>query len=200
MLLDTPLKTKTLFFFASAEWYDLGSDILTFFPKTCCIFGSLCRMAKSFPQKIINIHLYISYIKAFIRSIVWPWWPPNDIYFNDESPHWKTVLFVETTKFSFQIVSEFIDISVKFSNFMSRGWGFWLPVLSRGECFCTQWLSKNVTNVEYLSEIDSRDIPFQSLQRFFCTGFYKTALFRTIWAEGPQFHHANPISIFSRKF
>ena len=40
---------------ASAEWYDFGSDILTFFPKTCCIFGSLCRMAKSFgvsPMKI----------------------------------------------------------------------------------------------------------------------------------------------------
>ena len=47
MLLDTPLKTKTLSFFASAVWYDLGSDILTFFPKTRCIFGSLCRMAKS---------------------------------------------------------------------------------------------------------------------------------------------------------
>ena len=31
MLLDTPLKTKILSFFASAEWYDLGSDILTFF-------------------------------------------------------------------------------------------------------------------------------------------------------------------------
>ena len=26
--------------------------------------------------------------------------------------------------FSFQIVSEFIDIFVKFYNFMSRGWGF----------------------------------------------------------------------------
>ena len=41
MLLDTPLKTKILSFLASAEWYDSGSDILTFFPKTCCIFGSL---------------------------------------------------------------------------------------------------------------------------------------------------------------
>ena len=30
---------------------------------------------------------------------------------------------------------------MKFSNFMSRGWGFWLPVLSQGEGFCTQWLS-----------------------------------------------------------
>ena len=55
MLLDTPLKTKTFSFFASEEWYDLGSDILTVFPKTCCIFGSLCRMARSLgvsPMKI----------------------------------------------------------------------------------------------------------------------------------------------------
>ena len=55
MLLDTPLKTKILSFLASAEWYDFGTDILTFFPKTCCIFGSLCRMAKSLgvsPTKI----------------------------------------------------------------------------------------------------------------------------------------------------
>ena len=29
-----------------------------------------------------------------------------------------------------------------FSNFMSQGWGFSLPVLSRGEGFCTQWLSQ----------------------------------------------------------
>ena len=50
-----------------------------------------------FSQKIINIHLYISY-KACIHSIVWLWWPPNDIYFNNQSPHWKTFLFVETTK------------------------------------------------------------------------------------------------------
>ena len=41
ILLDTPLKTKILSFFASAEWYDFGSDILTFGPKICCIFGSL---------------------------------------------------------------------------------------------------------------------------------------------------------------
>ena len=39
VLLDTPLKTKTFSFFASAEWYDLGSDILTFSPKTCCILA-----------------------------------------------------------------------------------------------------------------------------------------------------------------
>ena len=50
-----------------------------------------------FSQKSINIHLYIPY-KGFIHSIVWLWWPPNDIYFNNESPPWKTVLFVETTK------------------------------------------------------------------------------------------------------
>ena len=55
MLLDTPLKTKILSFLASAEWYDFGSYTLTFFPKTCCIFGSLCRMAKCLgvpPMKI----------------------------------------------------------------------------------------------------------------------------------------------------
>ena len=40
------------------------------------------------------------------------------------------------------MVSEFIDIFVKFSSFISRGWGFWLPVLSRWEGFCTQWLSR----------------------------------------------------------
>ena len=50
-----------------------------------------------FSQKIINIHLYISY-KAFIRSIDWLWWSPNNIYYNNQSPHWKTILFVETTK------------------------------------------------------------------------------------------------------
>ena len=33
MLLDIPLKTKTFSIFASAEWYDLGSDILTFSRK-----------------------------------------------------------------------------------------------------------------------------------------------------------------------
>ena len=60
MLLDTPLKTKI--FFASAEWYDLGSDILIFFPKTFSIFGSLCRMAKSLgvsPMKYREIHYNI---------------------------------------------------------------------------------------------------------------------------------------------
>ena len=46
MLLDTPLKTKTFPFEASAEWYDFGSDTLTFGPKTCCILGSLYRIAK----------------------------------------------------------------------------------------------------------------------------------------------------------
>ena len=50
-----------------------------------------------FSQKIINIHLYISY-KAFICSVVELWWLPNDIYCNSQSPHWKTILFVESTK------------------------------------------------------------------------------------------------------
>ena len=47
MLLDTPLKTKTFCFEASAEWYDFGSDTLMFGLKTSCILGSLCRIAKS---------------------------------------------------------------------------------------------------------------------------------------------------------
>ena len=54
----------------------------------------------------------------------------------------KPFYLLRTQSFSFQIVSEFIDTFVKFSNFMSQGWGFWLPVLSRGEGFCTQWLSR----------------------------------------------------------
>ena len=60
MLLDTPLKTKTFPVFASAEWYDLGSDILTFFPKTCCIFSSLCRMAKSLGVSPMKIQPFLS--------------------------------------------------------------------------------------------------------------------------------------------
>ena len=51
----TPLKTKTFPFLASAEWYDLGSDTLTFFLKTCSILGQLCTMAKPLgvsPMKI----------------------------------------------------------------------------------------------------------------------------------------------------
>ena len=60
MLLDTPLKTKILSFFASAEWYDLGSDILTFFQKTCCIFGSLCRMAKCLGVSPMKIQPFLS--------------------------------------------------------------------------------------------------------------------------------------------
>ena len=37
MLFDTPLNTKNLLFEAPAEWYDFGSDTLTFGPKTCLI-------------------------------------------------------------------------------------------------------------------------------------------------------------------
>ena len=54
----------------------------------------------------------------------------------------KQFYLLRPQSFSFQIVSEFTDTFVKFSNFMSRGWGLWLPVLSRGEGFCTQWLSR----------------------------------------------------------
>ena len=54
----------------------------------------------------------------------------------------KPFYLLRPQSFSFQIVSEFIDTFVKFSNFMSQGWGFWLPVLSLGEGSCTQWLSQ----------------------------------------------------------
>ena len=45
----------------------------------------------------------------------------------------KPFYLLKPQSFSFQIVSEFMDTFVKFSNFMSRGWGLSLPVLSRGE-------------------------------------------------------------------
>ena len=45
----------------------------------------------------------------------------------------ENVYLLRPQSFSFQIVSQFIDTFVKFSNCMSQGWGFWLPVLSRGE-------------------------------------------------------------------
>ena len=48
----------------------------------------------------------------------------------------KPFSMLRPQSFSFQIVSEFIGIFVRFSNFMSQTWGFWLPVLSRGESFC----------------------------------------------------------------
>ena len=60
-------------------------------------------------QKTINMQLYISN-KAFIRSVVWHWWLPNDIYFNNQSPRWKTILFVETTKFSSNSVRVYIQL------------------------------------------------------------------------------------------
>ena len=47
----------------------------------------------------------------------------------------KPLYLLRPQSLSFQIVSEFIDTFVKFSNFMSQGWGFWFPVLSRGEGF-----------------------------------------------------------------
>ena len=47
MLLDTPLKTKTLSFFAFAEWYDLGSDILTF-PENLLHFWLALQDSKVF--------------------------------------------------------------------------------------------------------------------------------------------------------
>ena len=90
-----------------------------------------------FSQKIINIHLFISY-KALIRSIV----DSGDrqmiytliISLLIEKPFYLKLYISNSVRV--------IDVFVKFSNFMSRGWGFWLPVLSRGEGFCIQWLSR----------------------------------------------------------
>ena len=47
----------------------------------------------------------------------------------------KPFYLLSPQSFSFQIVSEFIDIFVKFSKFISRGWGFRLPFLSLGKGF-----------------------------------------------------------------
>ena len=72
-----------------------------------------------FSQKIINIHLYMSY-KAFIRSIVSLWWLPNDIYFNNKSPHWKIFLFVETPKL-------FISNSVRVYRYICEIFTLYVP-------------------------------------------------------------------------
>ena len=72
MLLDTPLKIKILSFFASAEWYDFGSDILTFFPKTCCIFGSLCRMAKSLGVSPLKIQPF--FVCLICKTLRFGWY------------------------------------------------------------------------------------------------------------------------------
>ena len=47
----------------------------------------------------------------------------------------KPFYLLNPQSFSFQVVSEFIDMFVKFSNSMSRGWGFLLSFLSRREGF-----------------------------------------------------------------
>ena len=49
----------------------------------------------------------------------------------------KLFYLLRPQSFSFHIVSEFIDAFMKFSNFISRGWGFSLPVLSQGEGVCS---------------------------------------------------------------
>ena len=53
----------------------------------------------------------------------------------------KPFYLLRPQSFSFQIVSEFIDIFVKFSNFMSRG-GLLIPCSVPREGFCTQYLSR----------------------------------------------------------
>ena len=95
-----------------------------------------------FSQKIINIQLYISCMWSFhtfnsLTLVTDKWYILKIISLLIE----KKFHLLRPQSFSFQIVSEFTDTFVKLSNFMSQGWGFWLPVLSRGEGFCTQWLS-----------------------------------------------------------
>ena len=60
MLIDTPLNTKNLLFKASAEWFDFGSDTLTFGPKTCFILVSLCRWAKSLGVSPMKIQPFVT--------------------------------------------------------------------------------------------------------------------------------------------
>ena len=47
----------------------------------------------------------------------------------------KPLYLLRPQSFSFQIVSEFIDMFVKFSNFMSRGWALTRCFVPRGWCF-----------------------------------------------------------------
>ena len=72
-----------------------------------------------FSQKIFNIHLCISY-RAFICSTVWLSWLPNDICFNNQSSHWKTILFVESTK-------PFISNSVRLHRYIGEILQFYVP-------------------------------------------------------------------------
>ena len=75
-----------------------------------------------FSQKIFNIHLYTS-CKAFIASIVWLWWLPNDIYFNK-------ILFVETTKL-------FISNNIRAYRYICEI--FYLYVPGVDSLFCPKW-------------------------------------------------------------
>ena len=77
-----------------------------------------------FSQEIFNIHLYISYISFHTF---------NSLTLPDRQTIYTLIISLLIEKpfcllrpqsFSFQIVSEFIDILVKFSNFMSQGWSF----------------------------------------------------------------------------
>ena len=47
----------------------------------------------------------------------------------------KPFYLLSPQSFSFQIVSEFIDIFVKFADFMSRGWGFDSLFCPKGRVF-----------------------------------------------------------------
>ena len=54
----------------------------------------------------------------------------------------KPFYLLRPQSFSFQIVSEFINIFVKFSNFMSRAGAFDSLFCLEGRLFCTQLLSR----------------------------------------------------------
>ena len=92
-------------------------------------------VTKSICESSLNI-----WCIAFICSIVWVWWLPNDISIlqSVQSPHWKTVLVVETTKlFISNSVGVYTDT---FIDTLSQGWGFWLPLnfVPRWGFLCTR--------------------------------------------------------------
>ena len=62
--------TKSLFE-ASTEWYDFGSDNLTFGPKTCFILVSLCRTAKSLGVSPMKIQPFLTWLICKTLRLGW---------------------------------------------------------------------------------------------------------------------------------
>ena len=84
------LENQNLIFLVSAEWYDFGSDTLTFFLKTCCIFGSLCRMAKSLGVSPMKIQPF--FVCLICKTLTFGWyWPQFAHDFN-----WRVKFGVNT--------------------------------------------------------------------------------------------------------